>query len=747
MLFNKIIGHCSFISHTGYAEHSRAFFRRLNDHIPTRIRNFTWIDKFDHLDSLDNRMVIHQTWPEPPHEYGMPFSKHPDDKILNIILMESHHHYYYDNYDEPTIGYNVWESTRQIDQFFKQWTKYLQLWVPTKWQKDCTIEQGCPEDRVKVVHEGVDGSIFFPEDTGIENFRFKFMIFGRWDYRKATTETIRAFLNTFKKNEPVDLILSVDNPFPADNMKSTEERLSYYKFNDRRIKVLHFPKRETYISLLKTGHCLLSCARSEGWGLPSIEAMACGTPTIISNYGAQLEFGKDVAHLVNIKGHLPVKEVFLHRDENLEGTYCEPDFEHLGHVMRDVYENYQKYKVKALADSEFIRTEFSWEKAVDTALDLIQNITEEEVKDHEKRMWKTQAESVQYSFHRGAQVDINGNKDIKEYNIKFIDNDTNKLIHEQIVGNHTWVRPNPEYYVNWKILVTVKDEIYSDHMFNPTEKRIIIVLDATPMGDRICWMPYVEEFRKKHNCTVFAATGFNWLFKEAYPEINFIEFNETISDIYATYNIEMIDNSPNKNKNNWHLIPLQQTASDFLGLEYREIRPIIQVKKLSRPIKQKYVCVAEHSTFQNKYWNKTNGWQYLVNYLALKGYKVMVITKEKSLLKNVINMTGKSLEESVNNIQHCEFMISVSTGPAWLAWGLNKPVVIISGATKPFVEMSDCIRVHNPDVCNGCFNDPEILYLEKDNWEFCPKRNNYICTTSITPEMVIEKIQPLIKEK
>jgi autotransporter strand-loop-strand O-heptosyltransferase len=657
--------------------------------------------------------------------------------------METNHYYYYQDYDEPVIGYNVWEITKQPDQFFKRWLKFLQLWVPTEWQRQCTIEQGCPEDRIKVVPEGVDGSIFFPIKPEVTYNRFKFMIFGRWDYRKSTMETIRTFLNTFKRSEEVDLIISVDNPFPADGMKSTEERLKRYGFQDNRIKILHFPNPDKYLMYLRSGHCLLSCARAEGWGLPAIEAMACGTPTIISNYGAQLEFGKDIAHLVNVKNHLPPKEVFMQIDDVLEGTYCEPDFEHLSQVMRDVYENYKKYKIKALADSEIIRNKFSWENSVNKALTLINNITEDEIKDHHKRMYKTPEESIKYSFHNGAMVDINGPKEF-EYDVKFIDNDTNKLIHQQIIKTHTWVKTNIEYHVNWKILITTNDEIYSDHIYDPTGKRVIIVLDSSAIGDRICWMPYAEEFRKKYNCTVFLATGINWLFEKSYPNINFIDYGIEVPNIYATYNIRMEEKEQNINKNNWHLIPLQQSASDYLGLEYKEVRPNIQVQKLKRPIKENYICIAEHSTFRCKYWNNQKGWQILVDYLNQIGYKVMVITKEKTLLKNVIHKTNKTLEETVNNLQYCEFFIGISSGLAWLAWGLGKQVAIISGCTLPFVEMQDCIRIINTDVCHGCFNDSEID-LVKNNWDFCPRKNNYICTTNITPEMVIKKIQPLIK--
>ncbi len=121
----------------------------------------------------------------------------------------------------------------------------------------------------------------------------------------------------------------------------------------------------------------------------------------------------------------------------------------------------------------------------------------------------------------------------------------------------------------------------------------------------------------------------------------------------------------------------------------------------------------------------------------------MVITKERSFLKHVVHKTNKPLEETVNNLQHCEFFIGISSGLAWLAWGLKIPVVLISGCTMPFVEMQDCIRIINTDVCHGCFNDPEID-LEKPNWDFCPRSKNFECTTSITPETIIEKIQPLI---
>ncbi|NBU53566.1 MAG: glycosyltransferase family 1 protein, partial [Alphaproteobacteria bacterium] len=150
-------------------------------------------------------------------------------------------------------------------------------------------------NKIKVVPEGVDVNTFFPEETSHElssDGRFKFFLAGRWDYRKSIKEIIETFLNTFDKDEPVDLIVSVDNPFSNDGLKTTEERLEHYGFTDNRIKILHFPPREEYIKILKSCDAFVSCARAEGWNLPLIEAMACGTPSIYSNCSGQLEFAE-----------------------------------------------------------------------------------------------------------------------------------------------------------------------------------------------------------------------------------------------------------------------------------------------------------------------------------------------------------------------------------------------------------------------------------------------------------------------
>jgi len=169
------------------------------------------------------------------------------DHNVNLILMETNHHYFYHNYKGPKIAYNVWESTRQPEGFFNKLLEFDQIWVPSQWQADCTIEQGADPDKVKVVPEGVDTETFYPEDpqTTLDyvDGRFKFIHFGRWDYRKSTKEIIETFLKEFTPEDPVDLIVSIDNTWgkDIDGFETTEERLEHYSFTDQRIKNQTFP--------------------------------------------------------------------------------------------------------------------------------------------------------------------------------------------------------------------------------------------------------------------------------------------------------------------------------------------------------------------------------------------------------------------------------------------------------------------------------------------------------------------------
>lgn len=373
----NILAHTCFIGTTGYANHARSFFVALNKLHNVKVRNdtvgVTWQeyskephnDEFYMTDEMKSMLYQQSLIVEgngfndfPIYSYNKDFK--PD---VHIILSEMNNHYFYDDYEGYKIAYNVWESTEYPKDFFERLFYFDEVWVPSSWQKENLINQGYPENKIYIVPEGVDTKVFKPAEEIISKSKFTFLLFGRWEYRKSTTEIIRTFGETFKDlTDDVELICSVENNFSFDGLNNTEERVKHHKLFYDNIKFIDYPSREEYVKYLQQGDVFLSCSRSEGWFLPLIESMSCGTPSIYSDWGAQLEYAKDKGIPVKIKGLSPANY-----EHNWPGFYCEPDLENLSQKMLDVYNNYSSFKQKALKDGEFIREEFTWEKAAEKA--------------------------------------------------------------------------------------------------------------------------------------------------------------------------------------------------------------------------------------------------------------------------------------------------------------------------------------------------------------------------------------------
>jgi FkbM family methyltransferase len=378
----KILAHTSFIGDTGYANHARSFFVALNKHHQVKVRNMTigkgWEgytnnahDKEEYITDEMKEMLILQTLNDPhggKTDYPL-YGYNGDFKAdIHIVLNDVDNPYFYDTYEGYKIAYNVYESTRYPDNFFKRLHYFDEVWVPSEWQRTSLIEQGYPAERVSVVPEGVDASVFKPKPRIAKSDTFKFLLFGRWDYRKSTTEIINAFGELYGNREDVELICSVENPFATDGFATTEERAAYYGVHFNNVKFVKFPSRAEYVEYLQNGSVFLSCARSEGWNLPLIEAMACGTPSIYSDYSGQLQFASGKGIPVKIS-HIRAANI---GDKEVAGDYCEPDFEDLKVKMSYAYKNHKKLRTQARKEAISIHNEFNWGVIAENAAKMVE---------------------------------------------------------------------------------------------------------------------------------------------------------------------------------------------------------------------------------------------------------------------------------------------------------------------------------------------------------------------------------------
>jgi autotransporter strand-loop-strand O-heptosyltransferase len=361
---------------------------------------------------------------------------------------------------------------------------------------------------------------------------------------------------------------------------------------------------------------------------------------------------------------------------------------------------------------------------------------------------------VNINFIDGPYFEILGSAQ-KEYFVKFIDGKTNNVIYSGKIKNNEWIRCNRKWWTDWIIQVESENTEPFEYRYDATNKKIFIVLESSSIGDTIAWIPYVEEFRKKHNCKVVVSTFHNKLFQSEYPEIEFVNPGTTVHNIYALYRLGWFYNGdePNydMNKSDFTKIPLQQAASDILGLDYKEIVP--SVIKMTRYKSEKpYICIANHSTAQTKYWNNATGWQQLVDYIKSLGYDVYLLSREEDGYmgnKNpngVIKIDGKTLEEIGSILLGSSGFVGLGSGLSWLSWSLGVPTILISGFSEKYQEMSTGVyRIINESVCHGCFARHTF---DKGDWNWCPEHKGtprqFECTKEITFEMVKPKIDQML---
>lgn len=394
-------------------------------------------------------------------------------------------------------------------------------------------------------------------------------------------------------------------------------------------------------------------------------------------------------------------------------------------------------------DTEYILETWLYKKFLEafelTSLNLIDFEVFNRFDQVDRDLWDDDVFMV--SFFDGALLNIVGISN-REYDISYDIPQSNIFSLKQKVG--MWSKPDPKFYLPWTVTASINGEIKYRHEMNLEGKNVLIQMGSKALGDTIAWMPYVEEFRKKHNCHVICSGW--WLEIFDYPEIEFIKPGSEVKNIYAGYAVGCFDDQLDKNPINWRDVPLQKVAADILGLEYKPIQA--KLKNIQNTdTRRNLVCFSEYSTMQNKMWNRPGAWQKVIDHLVSIGYECVSISAEPSHLNNVTKHNGQSIQATIADIQNCEFYIGLNHGPIWIAYALGKDAIMLTGVSEEWNDFPNPYRIAiNNEVCGiGCFND-KSLPISRD-WHWCPRNKDYVCTKEIDEAMVISMIEKLRGDK
>jgi glycosyltransferase involved in cell wall biosynthesis len=169
-------------------------------------------------------------------------------------------------------------------------------------KKDIVKELRVPEERVFVTLEGVDREVFSPPVRGVKNAGKKggqpvVLVHGAEDERKNVFNILKAASILLKKGRPVTvMILGMD--------EKSLERCGVAR-HIREWGLTPYLQPMGYVSgkllpeTYRRADVFLYASRWEGFGLPVLEAFACGVPVVASNATSLPEVAGEAALLVN----------------------------------------------------------------------------------------------------------------------------------------------------------------------------------------------------------------------------------------------------------------------------------------------------------------------------------------------------------------------------------------------------------------------------------------------------------------
>lgn len=256
------------------------------------------------------------------------------------------------------IGYTIFE----LDKFNRIEKTHLksvdEIWVCTEWAKKIIEENGI-RSKTCVIPLGVDSSIFHPVDYTPTDYVF--LSAGKWEIRKSQNEIVEAFNKAFKPTDSVQLWLSMHNGFmaPADLHSQKQTYLNTAMGKAGRIKFVGpFDKQEGIARIMNMSSCGVFPSKAEGWGLETLEMMACGKPVIVTDYAGHTEFcNKENSTLI------PVTELESAYDGRWffnQGNWAKIDTDALIECMRN------QFKIGNIQNTAGLETakKFSWENTV-----------------------------------------------------------------------------------------------------------------------------------------------------------------------------------------------------------------------------------------------------------------------------------------------------------------------------------------------------------------------------------------------
>lgn len=248
-----------------------------------------------------------------------------------------------------------------------------EVWVYSHWVRRGVIDSGVDPDRVHVIPCGVDPEVFRPGErppAGAEPFRFLYV--GGTIGRKGYDLALDAFLAEFGPDEPAELVVkdfgSETFYRASSGIGTVREAAEATAGSARRVRLIAARLDDAGLAGLYRGaDVLVAPYRAEGFCLPALEAMACGTAAVLPAMGPALDYAPEGGALL-----VPAQEVALGSSVGgfqlaAPGRACQVSLAELRRAMRWAFDHREEVWEMGKRAAAHVHARFTWAHAARAA--------------------------------------------------------------------------------------------------------------------------------------------------------------------------------------------------------------------------------------------------------------------------------------------------------------------------------------------------------------------------------------------
>lgn len=230
--------------------------------------------------------------------------------------------------------------------------------VPSEWCRKLFVDAGVTSP-VEVMIQGANNFDLIEKAPTRPPFRFLHYNSFSEHKRKGWDLVVLAFIGVFGDDPDYELVLKGRTHDNDKDIASIPKQPN--------IKIItKNMKRYEMDAMLETIHCMVFPSRGEGLGIPPIETMARGIPTIVANNSGMTEYSKLGIRVVSNDS---IEAVY---DFDWQGgTWSNPSLDDLKKKMLQVSENYGLFKDLAIKNSVEIKKRYSIEAQTQRFLEII----------------------------------------------------------------------------------------------------------------------------------------------------------------------------------------------------------------------------------------------------------------------------------------------------------------------------------------------------------------------------------------